>query len=240
MGLTFMVVGALVLVTGLGMWLAQLSPGRGHLSEARAELARRPMPVTSRRKGVEQLRPGMPGYRARLPERSVPCRPDQGRHHRRTRNAAPRLPLWSGKSPRDLVSRKLIGRHGPARHRQNERSPTGAVQPDDADPRYCHTRHDFDHLWPSLRRVIANAAGHPHSLAKLPPAVSSLAWGGLIFPILWSSISYSLMGVVNPVLQERVNWPWFIASQFVFGVVAAIVVGRSEKIPVAAAGHRPQ
>ncbi len=80
----------------------------------------------------------------------------------------------------------------------------------------------------------------PISLAKLPPAVSSLAWGGLIFPILWSSISYSLMGVVNPVLQERVNWPWFIASQFVFGVVAAIVVGRSEKIPVAAAGHGPQ
>jgi len=74
---------------------------------------------------------------------------------------------------------------------------------------------------------------------KLPPVASSLAWGGLIFPILWSSISYSLMGMVNPVLQERVNWPWFIVSQFVFGVVAAIVVGRSEKIPVPAAGYPP-
>ena len=38
------------------------------------------------------------------------------------------------------------------------------------------------------------------------------------------------MGIVNPLLQERVNWPWFIASQFVFGLVAAIVVDRSEKI----------
>ena len=76
-------------------------------------------------------------------------------------------------------------------------------------------------------------------LAKLPPVASSLAWGGLIFPILWSSISYSLMGMVNPVLQERVNWPWFIVSQFVFGMVAAIVVGRSEKIPVPAAGQGP-
>ena len=45
------------------------------------------------------------------------------------------------------------------------------------------------------------------------------------------------MGMVNPVLQERVDWPWFIVSQFVFGMVAAIVVGRSEKIPVPAAGR---
>jgi len=45
------------------------------------------------------------------------------------------------------------------------------------------------------------------------------------------------MGIVNPVLQERVNWPWFVISQFVFGVVAAVVVARSEKIPVPPAGH---
>src|SRR5208337_715774 len=67
-GLAFLVVGALLLVTGLGMWLAQLSSDRGHLREARAEPARRPMPVTTQRESVEQLRPGMPGYRARLPE----------------------------------------------------------------------------------------------------------------------------------------------------------------------------
>src|SRR5208283_1232803 len=63
LGLAFLVVGALVLVTGLGMWLEQLLPDRGHLREARAEPTRRPMPVTTRREGVEQLRPGMPGYR---------------------------------------------------------------------------------------------------------------------------------------------------------------------------------
>jgi hypothetical protein len=79
----------------------------------------------------------------------------------------------------------------------------------------------------------------PNAQGKLAPIGSSLIWGGLIFPVLWSSISYSLIGVVNPVLQVRVNWPWFIASQFVFGIAAAIVVGRSEKIPVPAAGPGP-
>jgi hypothetical protein len=47
------------------------------------------------------------------------------------------------------------------------------------------------------------------------------------------------MGVVNPVLQERVDWPWFVASQFVFGVVAAIVVVRSEQIDIPPAGRGP-
>ena len=55
-------------------------------------------------------------------------------------------------------------------------------------------------------------------------------------PLLWTAVSYGLMGVVNPLLQERVDWPWFIVSQFVFGVVAAIVVVRSEQILVPPAG----
>ena len=29
----------------------------------------------------------------------------------------------------------------------------------------------------------------------------SLAWGGIIFPLLWTGLGYSLMGVANPVLQ---------------------------------------
>jgi hypothetical protein len=47
------------------------------------------------------------------------------------------------------------------------------------------------------------------------------------------------MGVVNPVLQDRVDWAWFIVSQFVFGVTAAVVVLRSEMVPVPPAGLGP-
>ena len=48
------------------------------------------------------------------------------------------------------------------------------------------------------------------------------------------------MGVVNPVLQQRVDWPWFIVSQFVFGIAASIVVVRSEQIRVPPAGRGPE
>ena len=65
-------------------------------------------------------------------------------------------------------------------------------------------------------------------LPRVPAIPGPLAWGGLLMPLLWTAMSYGLMGVVNPVLQERVDWPWFMVSQFVFGIVAAIVVVRSE------------
>jgi hypothetical protein len=76
-------------------------------------------------------------------------------------------------------------------------------------------------------------------LPKLPPIPGSVAWGGLLMPLLWTATAYSLMGVANKVLQKYVDWPWFIVSQFVFGIVAAVVVHRSEKIPVPPAGPGP-
>ncbi len=77
-------------------------------------------------------------------------------------------------------------------------------------------------------------------LPRLRPIPATLAWGGLLMPLLWTAVSYGLMGVVNPLLQERVDWPWFIVSQFVFGVVAAIVVVRSEKVYIPPAGRGPE
>jgi len=76
-------------------------------------------------------------------------------------------------------------------------------------------------------------------LPRLRPIPGPLAWGGLLFPLLWTGTSFGLMGVVNPILQRRVDWPWFIVSQFVFGVVASIVIVRSQLVYIAPAGHGP-
>jgi hypothetical protein len=54
--------------------------------------------------------------------------------------------------------------------------------------------------------------------------------GGLIGPVLWSGLLYSIMQLLNPLLASRINWIWFMASQIAFGVVAGIVVVRQERI----------
>src|SRR5262249_34656001 len=74
---------------------------------------------------------------------------------------------------------------------------------------------------------------------RLPPMPAPIAWGGLVLPLLWTGTTYGLMGVVNPVLQEGVDWAWFIASQFVFGVATSVVVLRSEMIRIPPAGLGP-
>lgn len=54
--------------------------------------------------------------------------------------------------------------------------------------------------------------------------------GGLIAPLLWTGLLHSILGIVNPVLNQRIHWTWFVASQVAFGIVAGIVVTRQEKI----------
>jgi hypothetical protein len=36
--------------------------------------------------------------------------------------------------------------------------------------------------------------------------------------------------VINPALDARISWPWFVVSQVAFGVVAGLVVVRQGKI----------
>ena len=48
--------------------------------------------------------------------------------------------------------------------------------------------------------------------------------GGLIGPVLWSGLLYSIIELLNPLLASHINWFWFVASQIAFGVVAGLVV----------------
>jgi hypothetical protein len=54
--------------------------------------------------------------------------------------------------------------------------------------------------------------------------------GGVIAPILWTGLIHSILGLVNPLLNQRIDWPWFIASQFAFGVVAGLIVARQHRV----------
>jgi hypothetical protein len=55
--------------------------------------------------------------------------------------------------------------------------------------------------------------------------------GGLIAPALWSGMLYTILGLLNPLLASHIDWPWFIASQVAFGVVAGLVVIRHSRMP---------
>jgi hypothetical protein len=57
--------------------------------------------------------------------------------------------------------------------------------------------------------------------------------GGLVAPVLWTGLLHSTLGVVNPVLDSHISWPWFLVSQVTFGIVAGVVVARESRIRTA-------
>jgi cytochrome b subunit of formate dehydrogenase len=54
--------------------------------------------------------------------------------------------------------------------------------------------------------------------------------GGIVAPLLWSGLLWSSLNIIDPLLNERVEWGWFVLCQIAFGVTAGIVVARTEKI----------
>ena len=55
---------------------------------------------------------------------------------------------------------------------------------------------------------------------------------GVVIPGVMSGITWSLLRVVNPLLNDRIEWGWFVASQIAFGLVAGWVVSRTERISI--------
>jgi hypothetical protein len=54
--------------------------------------------------------------------------------------------------------------------------------------------------------------------------------GGFIAPVLWSGLLLGILDIVNPLLNRRIDWLWFLSSQIAFGLVAGFVVSRQERV----------
>jgi hypothetical protein len=55
--------------------------------------------------------------------------------------------------------------------------------------------------------------------------------GGLFAPMVWTGLLHSILNIVDPVLNQHIDWLWFLASQVAFGLVAGMVVVRQVRVP---------
>src|SRR5271166_3720167 len=225
LGTGILVAGAVVVVAGLSIWIVQLLPGRGHVHESLVE-PERPQPVRAVPGGVEHLRPGMPGYRLRLPQDVHPV--SAGLKGGIAGGAAMPVPalLWgllSGHGlwyPVNLLAGIVLPGVGrmtvPELEQFNASLLVAALV---------------------IHVVMSGVIGLIFGvlLPTLPSVPRPIAWGGLLMPILWTGASYVAMHAVNPTLPDKVSWPWFIVSQFVFGItMPAVVLGAKRLHPVLA------
>jgi len=226
-----LIVGLVFFVFGLGGWIRQLLPGFGHIHEPRVEPALRPRPIAEKPGSVSQLLPGMAGYRFQLPLKVHPISAGvKGGIAGGLVMPFPALAygLLSGHGlwfPVNLLAGIVVPGISGATEAQLENFHLGAL-----------ILAIFIHAALSVTFGLLFGVISP-TLPPLPggPVIA----GGVLMPLLWTGFCYGFMGIINPLLQEHVSWPWFIASQVVYGLVMSFVVIHIQKVPVPPVGSGP-
>jgi hypothetical protein len=223
--LGFAVVGVVVLLFGLGSWIGQLLSVQGHVQEPLVEPGLRPAQTVAAPGTVEPMHPGTAGYRFNLPEKVHPI--SSG--------------IWGG-----LIGGLLMPIPAMIYGMIAHASPwfpvnllVGIVIPGITDASLDDLK-TFNMVALVLGIFIHAAFSLTFGLMYgviLPmlPAKNGapLLLGGVLMPFLWTGVCYGMMGIVNPLMEQHVSWPWFVVSQLVYGLAMSYVVSRSEKIAVA-------
>ena len=53
---------------------------------------------------------------------------------------------------------------------------------------------------------------------------------GFLAPLLWTGLLSSVLQIVSPILNSRIDWYWFVPSQIAFGLVAGYVVNLQTRV----------
>jgi hypothetical protein len=211
-------VGLIVLLRGAFGWWRDVLPHEKH-EWAPVPAAERIQPVKVAVRTVEHLRVGTGGHRVRIPAEIHPYSAGI------VGGIAGGIAMAAVASVFGLIS------HGSIWYPINLLA--AGVVPSLSGADYEHLR-QFSGLG-LLAGVIMHGIFSPlvgllyAVLLPMFPRKAGL-WSGLITPLVWSALIASTLNIINPTLNERVDWTWFVASQVAFGLVCGYVVARSEKI----------
>jgi uncharacterized membrane protein YagU involved in acid resistance len=211
-------VGLIVLLRGAVGWWRDVLPHEKH-EWAHVTAAERVQPVKVAVRTVEHLRVGTGGHRVRIPAEIHPYSAGI------VGGIAGGIAMAAVASVFGLIS------HGSIWYPINLLA--AGVVPSLAGADYEHLR-QFSGVG-LLAGVIMHGIFSPlvgllyAVLLPMFPRKAGL-WSGLITPLVWSALIASTLNIINPTLNERVDWTWFVASQVAFGLVCGYVVARSEKI----------
>lgn len=55
-------------------------------------------------------------------------------------------------------------------------------------------------------------------------------WAGILMPLFWSALVAVALSLLNPAMNGRINWPWFVVCQLGYGLVGGFFIARSTSI----------
>jgi hypothetical protein len=86
----------------------------------------------------------------------------------------------------------------------------------------------FTHGFISLLVGLLYAA-----ILPMMPSRFTAFWGSFLAPVLWTALVASTLGLINPALNAKIAWGWFIASQVAFGLITGFIVAHSKEVETA-------
>jgi hypothetical protein len=55
-------------------------------------------------------------------------------------------------------------------------------------------------------------------------------WAGILMPLFWSALIAVALNLLNPAMNGRINWVWFVVCQLAYGLVSGYFIARSTSI----------
>lgn len=84
--------------------------------------------------------------------------------------------------------------------------------------------------------VISSLVGLLYAaILPMMPSRFTAFWGSFLAPVLWTALVASTLKLINPTLNAKIHWGWFIASQVAFGLITGYVVAHSKTVETAQA-----
>jgi hypothetical protein len=215
--LSVLILGVILLVVGCVGWFLDVFPHEKHVEVAVAE---EPVAITTSRSAVARLEiaPELP--RALLPLETYPV------------SAGVKGGLAGAVAMAVLACLYGIIKQGSIWYPINLLAASVYAQSVKLEPGQLSSFHPDSFALALMLHVLVSASVGLLYGAMLPMfAKRPILLGGLIGPVLWSGLEYSMLSLLNPLLESHIDWPWFIASQVAFGVVAGLVVERHPRVP---------
>ena len=72
-------------------------------------------------------------------------------------------------------------------------------------------------------------------ILPMMPSRFTAFWGSFLAPVLWTALIASTLELVNPALNSKIAWGWFIASQIAYGLITGYIIAHSKWVETAQA-----
>jgi len=215
------VVGAVVILSGAVGWFRDVLPvSREELVEV--AITPEPIPTRSSRR-VAHLQPGAEGHRVYIPVRVHPY------------SAGLFAGLLGGVGMAIIACLYGLIAQGSLWYPVNLLAAAALPSLAEAGPAELNTFHlsgfvvaFFSHGFISLLVGLLYAA-----LLPMMPSRFTAFWGSFLAPVLWTALVASTLRLINPALNAKIEWGWFIASQVAFGLITGFVVAHSKEVETA-------